>query len=71
VIGAIASGSRSTGPSWLMIALVWLVATLVQSVVCGAALLLLALFSRQQTAFIPKRDYQYFVASLTRVSPRS
>jgi len=71
VIGALASGSRSTGPSWFVVGLVWLLATLVQSVVYGAALVLLALFSRQQTAFLPKRDFKYFVASVTRVSPRS
>jgi polyisoprenyl-phosphate glycosyltransferase len=55
---------------WLLGLLAWLLATLVQAVVLGAAFVLLVLSGRQGTTFIPKRDYRYFVASLTAVSPR-
>jgi glycosyltransferase involved in cell wall biosynthesis len=51
--------------------LAWLLATLVQAVILGAAFVLLVLSGRQGTTFIPKRDYRYFVASVTPVGPRS
>jgi polyisoprenyl-phosphate glycosyltransferase len=65
------NGSAGTATNWMAGAAAWLFASLVQAVVLGAAFVLLVLSSRQGTTFIPKRDYRYFVASVTRVSPRS
>jgi polyisoprenyl-phosphate glycosyltransferase len=67
----LAVGSNHAEPAWLSGMLAWLLATLVQTMILGAAFVLLVLSSRQGTTFIPKRDYRYFVASVTRISPRS
>ena len=64
-------GRQAMAPNWLTGLLGWIMATLIQAVILGAAFVLLVLSSRQGTTFIPKRDYRYFVASVTRVSPRS
>jgi polyisoprenyl-phosphate glycosyltransferase len=64
-------GPYAADKSWILGVLAWLLATLVQAVILGAAFVLLVLSGRQGTTFIPKRDYRYFVASITRVSSRS
>jgi polyisoprenyl-phosphate glycosyltransferase len=61
----------SLGGSWMSLVLAWLIATLVQAVILGLAFVLLVLSGRQGTSFIPKRDYRYFVASVTQVDGRS
>jgi polyisoprenyl-phosphate glycosyltransferase len=71
VIALLTSGGTSSRPTWFTMAIAWLLATVIESAIFWAAFVLLMLFSRQGTTFIPKRDYRYFVASLTRVSPRS
>jgi glycosyltransferase involved in cell wall biosynthesis len=70
-IGWLIGGAGTTAPTWLTGTLAWLLATLVQTMILGVAFVLLVLSSRQGTTFIPKRDYRHFVASVTRVSPRS
>ena len=65
----VSAGRLSAG--WLPAICAWLLATLVQAVILGSAFVLLVLSSRQGTTFIPKRDYRYFIASLTPLSPRS
>ena len=67
----LSGGLQLTTPSWFTGVLAWILVSLVQAVILGAAFVLLVLSSRQGTTFIPKRDYRYFVASVTRVSPRS
>jgi glycosyltransferase involved in cell wall biosynthesis len=77
IIGSIGGGETAAGaaaaanPGWLPAICAWLLATLVQAVILGSAFVLLVLSSRQGTTFIPKRDYRYFVASLTLLTPRS
>lgn len=71
VVGCVNVGGVPGGGNWMTGASAWLLATLVQAGVLGAAFVLLVLSGRQGTTFIPKRDYHYFVASVTRVSPRS
>jgi glycosyltransferase involved in cell wall biosynthesis len=75
VIGSFAGGgsdlSSTAAATWLPAISAWLLATLVQAVILGSAFVLLVLSSRQGTSFIPKRDYRYFVASLTPLTPRS
>ena len=70
-IGSLSGAAQTATPGWLTGMLGWILATLVQAVILGAAFVLLVLSSRQGTTFIPKRDYRYFVASVTRVGPRS
>lgn len=73
LIGSFAGGSdpSSAAATWLPAISAWLLATLVQAVILGSAFVLLVLSSRQGTTFIPKRDYRYFVASLTPLTARS
>jgi polyisoprenyl-phosphate glycosyltransferase len=70
-IGSLSGESQAATPNWVTGMLGWILATLVQAVILGAAFVLLVLSSRQGTTFIPKRDYRFFVASVTRISPRS
>lgn len=70
-IGWLCFGPHAAAASWFTGVLGWIVVSLVQAVILGAAFVLLVLSSRQGTAFIPKRDYRYFVASVTSVGPRS
>ena len=69
--GWLCGGASLKDSPWLAGLAAWLLATLVQAVVLGAAFVLLVLSGRQGTTFIPKRDYRYFVASVTEVGPRS
>jgi polyisoprenyl-phosphate glycosyltransferase len=71
ICGWLVGGDSPANAPWLAGLLVWLLATLVQAVILGAAFVLLVLSGRQGTTFIPKRDYRYFVASVTPVGPRS
>jgi glycosyltransferase involved in cell wall biosynthesis len=64
-------GTAAAAPGWLPAISAWLLATMVQAVILGSAFVLLVLSSRQGTSFIPKRDYRYFVATVTSVTPRS
>src|SRR5262249_35172057 len=70
-IGWLTSGPAAATPNWFTGVLAWLLATLVQTLILGAAFVLLVLSSRQGTTFIPKRDYRYFIASIKRIPPRS
>ena len=70
-IGSLSGESQAATPNWVTGMLGWILATLVQAVILGAAFVLLVLSSRQGTTFIPKRDYRFFIASVTRISPRS
>lgn len=70
-LGWLLGGDRQSIPPWLTGSLAWLLATVFQAAVLGAAFVLLVLSSRQGTTFIPKRDYRYFVSTVTRVSLRS
>jgi hypothetical protein len=66
LLAAALYGSGGSAPSgWLIGLFAWLLATVLQSTILGAAFVLLVLSGRQGTSFIPKRDYHYFVASLT------
>ena len=74
ILGSFAGGSDpslAATASWLSAISAWLLATLFQAVILGVAFVLLVLSSRQGTTFLPKRDYRYFVASLTPLTPRS
>lgn len=71
LLSPLVTGGPAAPSGWLFGLLAWLLATLVQSVILGAAFVLLVLSGRQGTSFIPKRDYRYFVASLTQVCPQS
>jgi glycosyltransferase involved in cell wall biosynthesis len=71
LLSPLVTGGPAAPSGWLIGLLAWLLATLVQSVILGAAFVLLVLSGRQGTSFIPKRDYRYFVASLTQVCPQS
>jgi glycosyltransferase involved in cell wall biosynthesis len=70
IVTPLLGGGVSTGSGWLFGVLAWLLATLLQSTILGAAFVLLVLSSRQGTTFIPKRDYNYFVASLAPLRSR-
>jgi len=66
LLAAALFGSGASAPSgWLIGLFAWLFATVLQSTILGAAFVLLVLSGRQGTTFIPKRDYHYFIASLT------
>jgi hypothetical protein len=65
-LAAVLWGSHTAAPSgWLIGLCAWVLATVLQSTILGAAFVLLVLSGRQGTTFIPKRDYHYFIASLT------
>lgn len=65
-------GRGGSSPSgWLIGLFAWLLATVLQTAILGAAFVLLVLSGRQATTFIPKRDYHYFVASLAPLAVRS
>jgi glycosyltransferase involved in cell wall biosynthesis len=63
VLTPLLGGGVPAHSGWLIGLLAWLLATLLQSTILGAAFVLLVLSSRQGTAFIPKRDYSYFVGA--------
>jgi glycosyltransferase involved in cell wall biosynthesis len=71
ICGWLLGGDSQTAMPLLTGLTAWLLATLVQAVILGAAFVLLVLSGRQGTTFIPKRDYRYFVASVTSLGPRS
>jgi hypothetical protein len=58
-------GGNQAQSGWVFGLSAWLLATVLQATILGAAFVLLVLSGRQGTTFIPKRDYHYFIASLT------
>jgi glycosyltransferase involved in cell wall biosynthesis len=72
ILGSLAIGwTAGRWPAWMPYVLGVLVLLLAQALAVSLAFVFIILSGRDSSAFIPLRDYGYFVAGVRKVSPRS